>query len=143
MDAHTPDICLVHPNRTNTHRTVDAFVDDTNSGLTTDGLHSFLPQPMAPVAKHDTIYDQTVANVQFYNDLLSSSGGKLALHKSYAYVLTTKWNHGQRLLNETQRYLPPLPIYQHQNQHDMHLLSPKTSRKMLGVHTASDGNSKE
>ena len=57
MDAHTPDICLVHPNRTNTHRTVDAFVDDTNSGLTTDGLHSFLPQPMAPVAKHDTIYD--------------------------------------------------------------------------------------
>ena len=90
MDAHTPGICLVHPNRTNTHRTVDAFVDDTNRGLTTDGLHSFRPQPTAPVAKHDTIYDQTVANVQFYNDLLSSSGGKLDLHKSYAYVLTTK-----------------------------------------------------
>ena len=56
---------------------------------------------MAPVAKHDTIYDQTVANVQFYNDLLSPSGGKLALHKSYAYVLTTKLNHGHRRLNET------------------------------------------
>ena len=73
---------LTHPNRTTTSRTVDAFVDDTNSGLTTDGLQSFLSQPTAPVAKHDTIYDQTVANVQFYNDLLSSSGGKLALHKS-------------------------------------------------------------
>lgn len=109
IDAHTPGICLVHPNQTNTHRTVDAFVDDTNSGLTTDGLHSFRPKPTTPVTKCDNIYDQTVANMQFYNDLLSSSGGKLALHKSYAYALTTKWNHGQRRLNETQRYLPPSP----------------------------------
>ena len=84
MDAHTPGIKLVHPNRTSTHRTIDAFVDDTNSGLTQDALRSFSPpSASALVPKHDTIYNQTTANVQFYSDLLSSSGGKLALHKSY------------------------------------------------------------
>lgn len=63
MDTYNPGICLVHPNRSSTQRTVDSFVDDTNSGLTIDGLQSFNPQPTAPVTKYDIMYDQIVANV--------------------------------------------------------------------------------
>ena len=91
MDSHTPGIKLVHPNRSHTERTVDAFVDDTNSGLTQAALQSFSPPSHAPVQKFDTVYAQTRANAQFYSDLLTSSGGKLALHKSYVYVLHTEW----------------------------------------------------
>ena len=76
MDTHTPGMQLTHPNRTFITRTVDAFVDDTNSGLTQDALNAFSPPELSPVPKHDTIYDQTSANVQFYSDLLTSSGGK-------------------------------------------------------------------
>ena len=143
MDTHTPGIRLVHPDLSSNHLTIDAFVDEINSGLTTDGLKSFKTSPTAPVAKHDTIYDQTAANLQFYSDLLSSSGGKLALHESYAYVLKTTWRQGHRRLIETQTHTPPLPITQQSQQHEMNLLSQKTSSKMLGVHKEPDGNSTE
>ena len=91
MDHFTPGIKLVHPDRSSTHRTVYAFVDDTNSGLTTDAHESFNPPPDAPVPKMPTIQDQTAVNVQFYSDLLTSTGGKLALHKIYVYLLQTQW----------------------------------------------------
>ena len=89
MDQYTPGMLLTHPNRTTTTRTMDAFVDDTNGGLTTDALARFNPPPSAPVTKHSSIYAQTQANVQFYNDLLTASGGKMSLHKSYVYILET------------------------------------------------------
>ena len=56
MDAHTPRIKLVHPNGTQVQKTIEAFVDDTNSGLTTDALQTFEPHPLSPVPKLDTIY---------------------------------------------------------------------------------------
>ena len=96
MDAHTPGLKLVHPNRTQIHRTIDAFVDDTNSGLTHEVLQSFQTSDHTPVPKLDPVIAQTKGNVQFYNDLLTSTGGKLALHKSYAYILDTEWRHGTR-----------------------------------------------
>ena len=99
MDAHTPGMKLMHPDRTSTHRTIYAFVDDTNSGLTQDALQSFDPSPSAPVTKHESVYDQTAANIQFYNELLTSSGGKMALHKSYVYVLNTSWRDGKRSID--------------------------------------------
>ena len=83
------------------------------------------------------------ANVQFYSDLLNSSGGKLALHKSYAYLLQTHWKKGTQKYAETQDNLPPLQIQQKTIQHNLHLLSPKEARKMLGVYTTPDGNSRK
>ena len=83
-----------YPDRSSTHRTVDAFVDDTNSGLTTDSHESFNPPTDSPVPKMPKIQAQTVVNVQFYSDLLTSTGGKLALHKSYVYLLQTQWKKG-------------------------------------------------
>ena len=67
----------------------------------------------------------------------------MALHKSYVYVHKTTWRNGTRRLEETQKYLPSMPIKQQSHFHDLHLLSPKQSRRMLGVLTAPDGNSKE
>ena len=86
---------------------------------------------------------QNQANVQFYNNLLTSTGGKLALHKSYAYILDTEWKHGTRRYRNTHQSLPPLSINQNGTQQEMHLLPPSTARKMLGVYTAPDGNSKD
>ena len=80
MDDHTPGLKLVHPNRSHVHCTIDAFVDNTNSGLTQEVLQSFQSSEHSPVPKIDTVYTQTKVNVQFYNNLLTSSGGKLALH---------------------------------------------------------------
>ena len=110
MDSHTPGMQLTYPNRTTITRTVGVFVDDTNSGLTQDALRTFNPPHQSPVQKHNTVYDQTAANVQFYSDLLTASGGKMALHKSYVYVLKTTWRNGTRRLEETQKYLPSMSI---------------------------------
>ena len=65
----------------------------------------------------------------------------MALHKSYVYVLKITWRNGTRRLEETQKYLPPMSIRQQAQQHELHLLSPKQSRKILGVLAAPDGNS--
>ena len=67
----------------------------------------------------------------------------MALHKSYVYVLNTILRDGKRCLDENQKYLPAIPITQQDNQHEIHLFSPKQARKMLGVITAPNGNSKE
>ena len=115
MDEHTPGIKLVHPDRSSTHRTIDTFVDDTNSGLTQEALQTFHPPEQSPVSKHGTVYAQTKANVQFYNDLLTSSGGKLAFHKSYAYILITDWKKGARQYQNTHQHLQPISITQNNN----------------------------
>ena len=143
MDQCTPGIKLVHPDRSSMHRTVESFVDDTNSGLTTDAHESLNPPSDAPVPKMPTIQAQTAVNVQFYSDLLTSTGGKLALHKSYVYLLQTQWKKVVRKYAETQKTLPPFKIQQQSTQHDLHLLSPTETRKMLGVYTAPDGNSRK
>ena len=56
MDQHTPVIKLVHPNRTAKTRIIDAFVDDTNSGLKIESLEAFTPPSQSPVPKFSTIY---------------------------------------------------------------------------------------
>lgn len=132
MDAYTLGIKLIHLNHIATHCTIDLFVDNTNSGLIQDALSTFQPQPTSPVPKHNIVYDQTAANVQFYSDLLSSSGGKLTLHKSYIYVLKTIWRQGHCQLNEIQCYLPALKITQQAHQKDFNLLSPKKPAKCSG-----------
>jgi len=143
MERHTPGIKLVQPNGEAVARVLDAFVDDTNGGLTEDGFKDFIPPPpTAPVCKCDTIFHQTETNVQFYSRLLFTTGGRLALHKCAIILLRTIWKQGKRTYENTHLHHRPLNIQQGINQdvQQIKLASPHDARRMLGVYVAPDGN---
>ena len=144
MQRHTPGFKIMHPDRSFTERVFYAFVDDVNSGLNQEAYDSFSPNEFATVHKQSSLLAQTQANIQFYSKLLFTTGGKLALHKSYVYVLSMLWKDGYRKYEETHKKLPAFQIKQGftDSIQEMKLASPKEARRMLGVYTAPDGNSK-
>ena len=143
MDKHTAGIKLVHPNGMSDHRRLDVFVDDVNTGLTTEALLEFIASSL--ISKHPSLYHQTKTNIQFYSNNLFSTGGRLALHKCYIYLLIMTWIYGKRKYSESQKTHSPIQIKQGLNQEEtqIQLISPKESRRMLGVYTAPDGSSKK
>ena len=143
-DKHIPGLKFVHPNRSCSDRVIDAFVDDVNSGLTTPGLQAFQSYSNSLVKKCLNIYDQTKENLQFYSQLLFTTGGRLALHKCAIYILITKWVQGVRKFEPTHITHPDVPIQQghEQEYQQVSLEDPVVARRMLGVYTAPDGNSK-
>jgi len=143
MSKNTPGMRLTHPHRLFfSDRSFDAFVDDVNGGLTSDGLYAFHPSPSSSVPLLNTIYAQIQANVQYYSRLLFSSGGKLALDKCRAYLLEFQWRNGSRHMMPTASKYNNLEIDQcFNNEPDtIKLLDPHEARKMLGAYTAPDGN---
>jgi len=143
MNRHTPGMKLKHPDGSCVDRTLDAFVDDTNGGLTTDGFNDFIPSsPTSPVQKQSTLYAQTEANVQFYGRVLFTTGGRLALHKCAISLLRTIWRNGMRRYENTHITTRPLAIQQgiSQDYQEIKIVSPKEARRMLGVYVAPDGN---
>ena len=95
MERFTPGMLLQHPNQQlESHRHLDAFVDDTSLGLTQTSYNNFSPPPDAPVAKGDSLYHQAQLNTQFYSHLLFTTGGLLAIHKCVAYILLFVWING-------------------------------------------------
>jgi len=145
MDEHSPGMKLVHPNRMSIERVIDAFVDDVNSGLTFDSFQDFLVRHPTLVPTGKDVYDQTQKMVQFYSHILFATGGKLALHKCAVYILLTRWVQGRRKFKKTHLTLPPLQIYQGLDKDkpaNIRIENPTTARRMLGVYTAPDGNSK-
>ena len=145
MSANAPGIKLVHPNRLFfSDRSFDAFVDDVNGGLTSDGLYTFHPSPTSKVPLLNTIYQQIQANVQYYSRLLFTSGGKLALDKCRAFILEFQWKNGTRHMLPTANIYKPLIVDQTcQDKPDqIQLLNPNEARKMLGAYIAPDGNTK-
>ena len=143
MSKHVPGLRLMHPDGSFFERIMDAFVDDVNSGLEEEALKAFKPDLLPPVPKMDTIYDQTQENMQFYSNVLFTTGGKLALNKCFIYLLIMCWQQGYRHYEETQLQYPPIQIHQgmNQNKENIRLVSPSESRKMLGVYTAPNGSS--
>jgi len=143
MSKNTPGMRLTHPHRLFfSERNYDAFVDDVNGGLTSDGLYAFHPSPSSSVPLLNTIYAQIQANVQYYSRLLFSSGGKLALDKCMAYILEFQWRNGSRHMMPTASKYNNIRIDQCFNgvPDNIKLLDPHEARKMLGAYTAPDGN---
>jgi len=142
MDSNTPGMYLEHPSRNFfSTRSYDSFVDDVNGGLTLDGMHAFHPSPTSSVPLLQNIYEQIQVNVQYYSRLLFTSGGKLALDKCMAYILEFQWNKGVKSFIATEKKYPALKIDQtcENKPSNIKLLNPSESRKMLGVHSAPDG----
>jgi len=146
MSHNTPGMKLVHPNRrVSSNRSFDAFVDDVNGGLTSDGLHTFHPPSASHIPLLQTIYEQIKVNIQYYSRLLFTSGGKLAfLDKCRAYLLEFEWKNGKRFMINTADIYSDIKLDQtFQNKSDtIKLLNPNEARKMLGAYTAPDGNTK-
>ena len=145
MEEHTPGMFLQHPNNvTFSSRSYDAFVDDVNGGLTQDGMKIYHPPTSFSVPLLDTIFAQIQANIQCYARLLFTSGGKLALHKCFCYILEFEWKAGKKSMVQTANKYPPLQIDQtFQNKpNQITLLNPSTARKMLGAIAAPDGSTK-
>ena len=142
MNRHIPGMKLGHPDGSSVERTMDAFVDDANGGLTTDGFNDFTPSSTSPVQKYPTLYEQTEANVQFYGRVLFTTGGRLALHKCAISLLRTLWRNGKRSYENTHITTRPLTIQQgiSQDYQKIKIVSPKEARRMLGVYVAPDGN---
>jgi len=145
LDAHSPGIKLVHPDRSSIERVLDAFVDDVNSGLTFDSFEDFLQRHPTLVPRGNDVYNQTREMIQFYSRVLFSTGGKLALHKCAVYILITKWVKGRRTFEPTHTMFPPLQIYQGmstQQSDGIKIEDPSIARRMLGVYASPDGNSR-
>jgi len=142
MNRHIPGMKLGHPDGSSVERTLDAFVDDANGGLTTDGFNDFAPSSISPVQKYPTLYEQTEANVQFYGRVLFTTGGRLALHKCAISLLRTIWRKGKRSYENTHITTRPLTIQQgiSQDYQKIKIVSPKEARRMLGMYVAPDGN---
>ena len=134
---------VTHINNTYYERVIDAFVDYINRGLTSDGLNGF-QESMYTVQKHTTINNQTKSNIQLYSQLLFATGGKLALHKCYVYVIHTVWRQGKRKYESTHKSMPNIEITQgfKQTTQNIKVISPNTPRKMLGAMTTPSGNLK-
>ena len=126
MEKQVPGILLTTPDRTRFDQVLDVFVDDVHGGLTTDGIQQFTSQPPTAIPKCSNIHAQTYANLQFYSQLLFTTGGKLALHKCYVYILRTIWKQGRRAFEATNATLPPIRIKQSfgQEVHDIKIISP-------------------
>ena len=75
MEQQAPGILLTAPDRKQVDRVLDVFVDDVHGVLTTDGLQHFKYQPPKAIPKCSTIHAQTQANLQFYSQLLFTTGG--------------------------------------------------------------------
>ena len=145
MSANTPGMKLVHPNgKFCSDRSFDAFVDDVNGGLTSDGLHTFQPSPASHIPILSTIYEQIQVNIQYYSRLLFTSGGKLALDKCRAFLLEFEWKNGIRYMTRTADVYDDLQLDQAftGTKDTIKLLNPNEARKMLGAYTAPDGNTK-
>jgi len=145
MGKNTPGMKLTHPNRKfYSDRSYDAFVDDVNGGLTSDGLYTFHPSPTSTVPLLQTIYEQIQINVQYYSRLLFTSGGKLALDKCRIYILEYVWKLGKRKMVNTADKYEDIQLNQtFQGSNDtIKLLNPDVARKMLGAYVAPDGNTK-
>ena len=146
MDENTPGMHLQHPdNITFLVRCFDAFVDDVNGGLTSDGMIMYKPKETGSVPIMETIFEQIEKNVEYYSRLLFTSGGKLALHKCYCYILEFQWKGGKKSMVNTAEKYPPLQVDQTftGNTEDIILLNPSEGRKMLGTVSAPDGNTKD
>jgi len=145
MGENTPGMKLVHPNRRfYSNRSFDAFVDDVNGGLTSEGLHTFHPSPHSKIPLLQTIYEQIQINVQYYSRLLFTSGGKLALDKCGIYILEYEWKEGKRkMINTTDKYDDIKVDQTFQGMRDtIKILNPHIAGKMLGAYTAPDGNTR-
>jgi len=145
LNANSPGIKLVHPDRSSIERVLDASVDDVNGGLTFDSFEDFLKRHPTLVPKGADVYTQTREMVQFYSRVLFSTGGKLALHKCAVYILLTKWGKGRRKFERTHEIFPPLKIHQgmHSQQFEnIKIEDPTIARRMLGVYASPDGNSR-
>jgi len=146
MDENTPGMHLQHPdNITFLVRCFDAFVDDVNGGLTSDGMIMFKPKETGSVPIMKTIFEQIEKNVEYYSRLLFTSGGKLALHKCFCYILEFQWKGGKKSMVNTAEKYPSLHIDQTftGNKEKIVLLNPNAGRKMLGTINAPDGNTKD
>ena len=140
MNKNTPDIKLVHPNSFNNHRTIDTFIENTNGCFTQEAYESFQPHPQTLVQKQPTIFLQTQSNIQFYSNLLQTTGGKLSLHKCSIYVFQTTWKNGKHQYASTHNTTQPIPIDQHTQTQSIKIISPQQSRKILGIYTAPNRN---
>jgi len=146
MSDNAPGMYMTHPdNKFFSNRSYDAFVDDVNGGLTTDGMKTFHRDSDMSVPLMGSIFDQIQANVELYARLLFTSGGRLALHKCYCYILEFEWKQGIKKMKKTANTYPPLQIDQDfsTSKVPIQLLNPNQARKMLGSITAPDGNTKE
>ena len=120
-------------------------MDDVNGGLTEDGMKVYHPPTTSALPLMATIYEQIKTNIQYYARLLFTSGGKLALHKCFCYIIEFKWHKGRKTMVNTADKYPPLSIDQtfKNAPHTIKLLNPSTGRKMLGAISAPDGNTSE
>jgi len=146
MDEDTPGMRLVHPdNVTFSVRSFDAFVDDANGGITSDGMIMYTPKNVNSVPLMQNIFEQIQANVEHYSKLLFTSGGKLALHKCYCYVLEFEWKRGKKHMKNTASLYPPLQIDQSfsSTKESVSLLNPSVGRRMLGAISAPNGSTKD
>jgi len=146
MSENSPGMYLSHPNnKVFSNRSYDAFVDDVNGGVTSEGMQAYHPDSELSVPIMDTIFEQIEVNVEYYSRLLFSSGGRLALHKCYCYILEFEWKNGVKKLSKTANKYEPLQIDQQSNNTKVpiKLLNPHQARKMLGSISAPDGSSTE
>jgi len=146
MEENSPGMFLTHPNRTVfSNRCYDAFVDDVNGGLTSDGMYVYQPPYPTSVPLMNTIYEQIQRNVEYYARLLFTSGGKLALHKCYCYILEFEWKNGTKKMKNTADTLDPITVDQTftGKPQSIQLINPTEARKMLGIIAAPDGNAKQ
>ena len=143
MERHTPGMLLQHPNQLlQSHRHLDAFVDDTSLGLTQTAYQNFDPPPNAPVPKGTSLYHQAQLNTQFYSRLLFTTGGLLAIHKCVAYLLLFTWINGHKRMQKVSDQYAPMRIQQGINLDPdyIRIKDPWEAFRMLGAYVAPDGN---
>jgi len=146
MDEDTPGMRLVYPdNVTFSVRSFDAFVDDVNGGITSDGMIMYTPKNVNSVPLMQNIFEQIQANVEHYSKLLFTSGGKLALHKCYCYIIEFEWQRGKKHMKNNASLYPPLQVDQSFSsmKENIALLNPSVGRRMLGAISAPNGSTKD
>jgi hypothetical protein len=107
-------------------RLVDAFVDDTSLGFTSDGHQTY-----------DELVERLQNVAQTWEHLLHLSGGKLNLAKCSWYVMYWEWEKGRPRLREITPTDPTIRLQQGSNVSaptEIRRTRPDESTRMLGVY---------
>ena len=110
MSKHASGVSFTCPSYELTHkRHNDAFVDDV-----TGYVNQFTEE-----LRGETVLDDILSTMQqdanLWNNLLHTSGGKLALQKCLYYIVAWQWNHGHATSIPSNAIYPKITIQQTDN----------------------------
>ncbi|MGH7974392.1 MAG: hypothetical protein ACREBR_02605, partial [bacterium] len=134
LDKHHIGMQLYHPDGSSSRRTADGYVDDTSTGVTSryrgeDREAALVTQDMKSLA-------------QSWERLLFSSGGKLALHKCFWYLMHWNWDDGTPILINDREDQERIALTSGLSSEEAEIprLTPSESHRTLGVRITPNGD---